>query len=1219
MSLFDFLDEPFDETGGRKDPDRVAEPDTGTSTDAAPDPEPEVIAEPEPEPGTPVAPTAKVDERPPPPDQDQREIVRKALGVTLFVEAGAGSGKSTALVGRVLELVTTGTAELRSIAAITFTEKAAAELRDRIRQELERTAERARQDGETQIVERCDDAIDQLDGAAIGTLHAFAQRVLAENPIEVQLPPRVEILDEVTSDVQFEQRWSAYLDHLLEDPAMERTLLLLFATGVKPTALRALAVEFDRNWDLVAERVPDHAPEPPELQAALAAALRSIDAATEAAVHCTNADDKLLARLHVVAEYATLLRSIDDELDLLDELSGNGTAKPPSFKAGNIGAGKNWGCDHKAIQADLAAAGEQLDLVAGTVAQACAHRIAAALRGFTLDAAAARRAAGQLAFHDLLVLARQLVRQHPSVRARLHRRYQRLLLDEFQDTDPIQIEIAVRIAASDPGSEDAGLLPWDEVDVAPGHLFVVGDPKQSIYRFRRADVSLFLAAKDRYGADGGLVSLSTNFRTGEPIISWVNQAFATLMAEPPGVDAPVASQPDYVALHAVRPAPEVGPAVSVIGRDAVDEGSAGELRAAEARQVAATIARIRAEGWSVGDASSPTGWRDPKLGDITVLVPARTSLPFLEDALEDAHIPYRAESSSLVYVSRAVRDLLMALRAVDDPTDHLAIVSALRSPLFACGDDDLFRFKVLQRGRWNFTSRQPDTVEPGPVLDALTYLAALHRERHWTSPAELADRIARDRRLFELGFAEGRTRDVWRRLRFVIDQAREWGEATDGNLREYLQWVARQSSEGSRVAEAVLPESDDDAVRIMTIHAAKGLEFPITILSGMSTAPQARPSPAQVVFPPAGGVGYRFGKAVATQEFEDYKPIDEQMAFDERVRLLYVAATRAKDHLVLSLQRKVRARAPEPSKRTNAELLLAGCGEGLAELPDAVAADVEVPAVPPAAPPSAPAPFADWRAELDAALAAGSRPTTVAATALTAEGAPDLARDEPETEPDSDPDLEPESPSRPRGDDEDPVEAGLQKRPRDLDLPPWLKGRYGTAVGRAVHGTLQTIDLADPTGLTGAVAAQCEAEAIPDRTAEVEGLVRSALASPVIAAATSGPYWREVYACTPTPGGRLLEGYIDLLYRTPEGMVIVDYKTAATNDPEELRRRVDGYRLQGGSYALAVRQTTGEPIARVSFAFLTPGGAVELDLDDIDAAVGEVEALVAAGVEQVTP
>ncbi len=168
-----------------------------------------------------------------------------------------------------------------------------------------------------------------------------------------------------------------------------------------------------------------------------------------------------------------------------------------------------------------------------------------------------------------------------------------------------------------------------------------------------------------------------------------------------------------------------------------------------------------------------------------------------------------------------------------------------------------------------------------------------------------------------------------------------------------------------------------------------------------------------------------------------------------------------------------------------------------------------------------------------------------------------------------------------------------------------------------MHGTLQTIDLASPAGIDGAVAAQCEAEAIVERAAEVEGLVRAALGSPVVAAAAASPHWREVYACTPTPGGRLLEGYIDLLYRSPEGLVVVDYKTAATDQPDELARRVDGYRLQGASYALAVHQTTGEAVARVVFLFLTPAGPIEIDLPDVDAAVAEVEALVGAGQEHV--
>jgi ATP-dependent helicase/nuclease subunit A len=224
-------------------------------------------------------------------------------------------------------------------------------------------------------------------------------------------------------------------------------------------------------------------------------------------------------------------------------------------------------------------------------------------------------------------------------------------------------------------------------------------------------------------------------------------------------------------------------------------------------------------------------------------------------------------------------------------------------------------------------------------------------------------------------------------------------------------------------------------------------------------------------------------------------------------------------------------------------------------------------------------PFAQWTAERASALALASRPTTVAASALTDEGEPDS-----EGEPDP----------------------GLQKRPRDLDLPPWLKGRYGTAVGRAVHGVLQTIDLARGSGLDEAVTSQCEAEA-----------VIQALGSPSVAEAAASDHWREIYSCTPVDG-RLLEGYIDLLYRGPSGLIVVDYKTAATSDPALLDRRVEGYRLQGASYALTVAASTGEPVTRVTFLFLTPGGAVERHLSDLETTVDDVRRLMGRGEEIVT-
>jgi ATP-dependent helicase/nuclease subunit A len=185
-----------------------------------------------------------------------------------------------------------------------------------------------------------------------------------------------------------------------------------------------------------------------------------------------------------------------------------------------------------------------------------------------------------------------------------------------------------------------------------------------------------------------------------------------------------------------------------------------------------------------------------------------------------------------------------------------------------------------------------------------------------------------------------------------------------------------------------------------------------------------------------------------------------------------------------------------------------------------------------------------------------------------------------------------------------------------MDLPPWLKGRYGTSVGRAVHGVLQTIDLASASGLDAAVAAQCEAEAVPDRSSDVRELVEHALGSACVREAVGRPHWREVYACTPIDG-RLLEGYVDLLYRSDEGLVVVDYKTAATSDPDELGRRVEGYRFQGASYALAVAAATGEPVVQVTFLFLTRDGAVARDLPDLETAVNEVRGLVLAGREVV--
>ena len=542
-------------------------------------------------------------------------------------------------------------------------------------------------------------------------------------------------------------------------------------------------------------------------------------------------------------------------------------------------------------------------------------------------------------------------------------------------------------------------------------------------------------------------------------------------------------------------------------------------------------------------------------------------------------IAYRAESSALVYGTTEIRDLLAAVRAIDDPTDELSLITALRAPLFACGDDDLFTFRAHHGGAWNHQAPVPDSVpEDHRVGLGMRYLGELHRARYWLTASEILERLVRERRVLELGFAGRRPRDLWRRVRFLIDQARAFEDAEGGSLRDYLRWAQLQSAEGARVAETVLPETDDDSVQIMTIHASKGLEFPICVLSGMTTRAQGRRGGVHVVFPPDGGYGLKLSADVRTDEFEKFQPLDEQMDFHEKLRLLYVAATRARDHLIVSVHRHRRDVA-DREKATAAELLFeaatnaphyAQLRAGTRREPDRV--DLA---------PRPPLPERGaWAEERRAALDTSGRPGTVGATTIATKLAEEAAAD-----------------------------PALAKQGRDLDLPPWNKGRYGTAVGRAVHAVLQTIDLATGDGLSEASAAQAAAEGVLGLEDTVRALAQSALESPVVKAAAQRQHWRESYVATPVDGS-IVEGYVDLLFRDEEGLVVVDYKTDAVPDDDALQAKVAQYRPQAAAYALAVEAAAGEHVDRCVFVFCSPDGAREVVVDDLPNAIAVVREFV---------
>ncbi len=261
-------------------------------------------------------------------DLATRAAIVEALDDTLFVEAGAGSGKTKALVDRVVALITQRDVPMREIAAVTFTEKAAAELRDRIRRALEETA----REGSGVAAARAAGALEELDGAAVSTLHAFAQRLLTEHPIEAGLPPRIEVLDDIASQLAFEERWARFVDELLDDPELERVLLLALNADTTLPVLRTLALACNANWDFVAERMGPE-PDPPPLVPVLEPLLVALAGVRTRAAQCLDPGDKLLEKVLDLAAWHDELLHAPDEYEQM-RLLNVGTPGATSATAG---------------------------------------------------------------------------------------------------------------------------------------------------------------------------------------------------------------------------------------------------------------------------------------------------------------------------------------------------------------------------------------------------------------------------------------------------------------------------------------------------------------------------------------------------------------------------------------------------------------------------------------------------------------------------------------------------------------------------------------------------------------------------------------------------------------------------------------------------------------------------------------------------------------------
>ncbi|MGH7482833.1 MAG: UvrD-helicase domain-containing protein, partial [Longimicrobiales bacterium] len=621
------------------------------------------------------------------------------LDTNLLVEAGAGAGKTTMMVQRLVALVTTGRATIEEVAAVTFTRKAAAELRERFQIALETALREARAANPTAAeVERLDSALRGIDRAFLGTIHSFCARLLRERPLDVGLDPafrEVFGVEEVRLRRGFWERW---LD--ATSAAGDARLDRLAEVGLRPAALYPLFETLAENPDV---ELPAAASPKPDASALRLELERLMDEA-ETLMPPTEPEprwDKLQDRIREL-RFHRWIGGWQADADFFDALAGLLSGSRRVVLRRWSGATDRVKAVRDAFDAYAAADGP----AARALEAWWAHRYPIAIE-FARAAAEAfaqeRRRTGRLTFQDLLVLAARLLRDGPAARRALGARYRRLLVDEFQDTDPVQAEVLLLLASA--ADDD-----WRQAVPRPGALFVVGDPKQSIFRFRRADIGIYAQVRARFLEFGDVVSLTSNFRSGPPIQALIEAVFA------PRADAPhtfpaeaTRYQAAYAPLEVQRPD---GPAQGLFSYElTTDRTSSREIALDDAERLASWIRR-----------RVDAGERAP--GDFLVLTPRKDALAHYGRAFEARGLPVQI-SGSAVGIEYELHELLRLLRTLADPGDQIGVVATLVGLFFGLDHDRLAAHALDGDRRQSFDFRRPIAKPVSEVERALAELHAL--------------------------------------------------------------------------------------------------------------------------------------------------------------------------------------------------------------------------------------------------------------------------------------------------------------------------------------------------------------------------------------------------------------------------------------------------------------------------------------------------------------
>ncbi|TMQ47507.1 MAG: ATP-dependent deoxyribonuclease subunit A [Candidatus Eisenbacteria bacterium] len=841
-------------------------------------------------------------ERPAPvADHEARERIATDLDTTLIVEAAAGTGKTTQLIRRILAVLRSGKGRLDRMVAVTFTEVAAGEMKLRLRAEIEG----ARRDESVPEPERqrLTDALPRLEEARIGTIHSFCADLLRERPVEAGVDPQFEVAPEDVSDQLLDRAFDRWFERQLSQPGPGvKRILRRRSREEGPRALlrdAARALVDRRDFPAPWRRLEgfDREAELKDLMAEMA------DLASWA--ERGDPEDYFTQSLVEIARFVS-------EAERLAAVHG---PDPDGLEARLVGFSRfrHWGWKGFArttagfpkqeLKERRDALHERIKIFLDRAGASLAPELRDDLWPVVEDYEQLKAQAGRLDFMDLLVRARDMVRDRHGVREELQQRFAHIFVDEFQDTDPLQAEILLLLSASDPGQSD-----WTRVRPVPGKLFLVGDPKQSIYRFRRADVSLYEAVKRLLLAAGGrLVELTASFRSVREIQELVNATFAPVMGEQGGP-----SQARYVPLAPVRPSAPDQPAVVALPVPApygrYDRITKEQIEQSLPDAVGAFVAwLVRDSGWTVTERERP-GERLP-LEPRHVCLLFRRFQSFSEDmtwryvrALEDRRIPHLLLGGGSFHIREEIETIRNALAAIERPEDELAVYAALRGPLFAFTDGVLLAWRERFGSLHPF---RPDAAElPGQwheLGEALVVLRDLHRGRNSRPVADTIGRLLRATRA-HAGIAIWPTGEqALANVLRLHDMARRAERNGLISFRAFVDWLADQS-ERRKAGEAAIFEEGAEGVRLMTVHRAKGLEFPVVILADL-TANETQQRAARWVDPARGPreqplCAMRIA-GCAPPELLDHEREELDREREEAIRVLYVAATRARDLLVV--------------------------------------------------------------------------------------------------------------------------------------------------------------------------------------------------------------------------------------------------------------------------------------------------------------------------------